>query len=318
MSDFLATLAARTTGTAPVLMPRRPVRFEGTDSPLAPRELTGEITPMAARWTGSDGAPVLSPPASTVAVGTSVPGSAPSTTVPAAQIPADSAPPSGGTVTPAAAGHSARSLPHEALARPSRLRWGESVDATGGERTSAAPGSAEPTDIWTTERADASRAERGVPAPRTVPAVDDRHARGPGLPGHDRPGVTSPRAVAPPWRPPSAPDGTPPRTGGRDVPDPPAVQGTPEAAQPAPQPTRPPEPLPTPRTVPGQFAGPFPGQNARRPRRENDAGPTTVHVTIGRVEVRAPAPAPRAPRPSRPTPAVMSLEQYLSRRAGGA
>lgn len=327
MSDFLATLAARTTGTAPVLMPRRPFRFEDTDSPPAPLELPGESTPTAARQPDSGGAPVPSPLTSTVAAGTPVPGSARSTTAPPAPIPADSArTPSGTTAASAAAGHSAPALPHEAPARPSRLRRREAVDATGGERTSTAPGSAEATDTRPTERAETSRAERELPAPGPVPAVDDRHVRRLGLPDHVLPGVTAPGpapgAVAPPWHPPSAPDGPPPRRGASDAPDRPGEQGTPGAAPPSsratPRPAPPPEPAPSPRTAPGPFTGPLPGQDARRSRRESEAGPTTVHVTIGRVEVRVPAPAPRAPHPSRPTPAVMSLEQYLSRRAGGA
>jgi hypothetical protein len=40
----------------------------------------------------------------------------------------------------------------------------------------------------------------------------------------------------------------------------------------------------------------------------------TIHVTIGRIEVRA-TPAPPAPR-QRPAPAVMSLDDYLKRREG--
>jgi hypothetical protein len=47
----------------------------------------------------------------------------------------------------------------------------------------------------------------------------------------------------------------------------------------------------------------------------NSATPQTVQVTIGRLEIRAtPPPAPPRPKP-RPAPAVMSLDEYLRRRA---
>lgn len=42
----------------------------------------------------------------------------------------------------------------------------------------------------------------------------------------------------------------------------------------------------------------------------------TIHVTIGRVEVRASSPSPPSRRP-RPQPAVMSLDEYLEQRASG-
>jgi hypothetical protein len=46
--------------------------------------------------------------------------------------------------------------------------------------------------------------------------------------------------------------------------------------------------------------------------------PTTVQVTIGRIEIRAAVPAaPRAGRPRR-QPAVMSLDEYLKQRGGGS
>ncbi len=56
------------------------------------------------------------------------------------------------------------------------------------------------------------------------------------------------------------------------------------------------------------------------PQREsssNSATPQTVQVTIGRLEIRAtPPPAPHRPKP-RPAPTMMSLDEYLRRRAGG-
>jgi hypothetical protein len=43
----------------------------------------------------------------------------------------------------------------------------------------------------------------------------------------------------------------------------------------------------------------------------------TIHVTIGRVEVRATPPPPAASRAQTKGPSVMSLEEYLGRRAAG-
>lgn len=48
-----------------------------------------------------------------------------------------------------------------------------------------------------------------------------------------------------------------------------------------------------------------------------DAAAPAIHVTIGRVEVRAPAPPPREPRRATPNPAVLPLNEYLRRRSGG-
>jgi hypothetical protein len=48
--------------------------------------------------------------------------------------------------------------------------------------------------------------------------------------------------------------------------------------------------------------------------------PPAVHVTIGRIEVRAtPAAPPATPRPQAqaPVPAPMSLEEHLRQRTGG-
>ena len=45
-------------------------------------------------------------------------------------------------------------------------------------------------------------------------------------------------------------------------------------------------------------------------------GPPPIHVTIGRLEIRATTP-PAPPRPASPTPARMGLDDYLHRAHGG-
>lgn len=50
---------------------------------------------------------------------------------------------------------------------------------------------------------------------------------------------------------------------------------------------------------------------------ESLARSPTIHVTIGRVEVRATPPPASPSRTQRPAPSVMNLDEYLRRRAGG-
>jgi hypothetical protein len=49
----------------------------------------------------------------------------------------------------------------------------------------------------------------------------------------------------------------------------------------------------------------------------NETQPASIHVTIGRIEVRATSAQPSAPKRSAPAPAAMSLDEYLRRRSGG-
>ena len=63
--------------------------------------------------------------------------------------------------------------------------------------------------------------------------------------------------------------------------------------------------------------GPVPGpQAAREPGAATTA--TTIQVTIGRIEVKATPPAAPRAAAARTTPPVMSLDQYLRARSGGA
>lgn len=55
----------------------------------------------------------------------------------------------------------------------------------------------------------------------------------------------------------------------------------------------------------------------RHDRRRSDEE-QTVHVTIGRVEVRASQPPPPPARVERPAPAILTLDEYLKQRSAGA
>jgi hypothetical protein len=88
-----------------------------------------------------------------------------------------------------------------------------------------------------------------------------------------------------------------------------------------------PAPIPAPaaRHVPERIEAASPARRERGERgpsgieeRRSEPLPPVINVTIGRIEVRAPAApsAPSAPRPEAPRPAV-SLEEYLQRRAEG-
>lgn len=58
-------------------------------------------------------------------------------------------------------------------------------------------------------------------------------------------------------------------------------------------------------------------ENGSSPSRETSAPPSTIHVTIGRVEIKATTPAPALSRTSPIKNQAMSLETYLQRRSNG-
>ncbi|MFE3765158.1 hypothetical protein ACFXPI_25750, partial [Streptomyces sp. NPDC059104] len=145
----------------------------------------------------------------------------------------------------------------------------------------------------------------------------------------------APRAPAAGPGPSDASEGAAPRP---DVPEPPAgghapVAGRPgrtttPAAQPraAAGPGSVPAPTPVSVSAPGYGYGY--GETRAGRRQEPDgpaggpaAGETTVHITIGRLEVRpGPRPAPAEPAPSvrrSPRGPAVPLEDYLRRRSGG-
>ena len=95
------------------------------------------------------------------------------------------------------------------------------------------------------------------------------------------------------------------------IPPPPPTPISPPKSQPESPPFRPVE-EPAPRSV----ALPKAIQNVSA-RGEMNHKPDTVHISIGRVEVRALVQS--NPRPSRPAskPTMMTLDEYLTRRAKG-
>jgi hypothetical protein len=92
----------------------------------------------------------------------------------------------------------------------------------------------------------------------------------------------------------------------------PAVLPT-SAAQPAP-PSEPVRAFPVARSRPGETPT-LPPRPPTARRQTEPAGPD-VHISIGRVEIKAvPGPAP-APRPERPRRPVLGLDEYLKERGG--
>ncbi|GLX39006.1 hypothetical protein Sros01_50790 [Streptomyces roseochromogenus] len=214
----------------------------------------------------------------------------------------------------------------------------------GAESEEPAAGSRPPADARTTEGARADRTDPAVPAAPVrvpapyAPAVPGAPVRG-GPPGPGRglpsgPAQAAPRTAGTGPGPSPAAAGAAPRPDGPDLP---AGSGAPPAARPG----RTPAPAAQPRAAarPGQVPEPAYGYGHRSgeayggPRagrgREPDgpaAGPvpgeTTVHITIGRLEVR---PGPPRPASADPAPAVrrpprapaVPLEDYLRRRSGG-
>ncbi|WP_371680467.1 hypothetical protein [Streptomyces sp. NBC_01276] len=214
----------------------------------------------------------------------------------------------------------------------------------GADSEEEAAGARPPSDAPTTACARAAGTAPGPavpPEPVRAPApyapaapVTGARVRGDALrPGHGVPTgreEAAPRAsAAGPGRPSDASEGAAPRPDGPDLP---AAAGTPVAGRPgrtvtpAAQPRAAAGPRSVPVPVPGYGHGYGEARAGRR--REPDgaaagpeAGETTVHITIGRLEVRsgprssAAEPAPSVRRPPR-EPAV-PLEDYLRRRSGG-
>jgi hypothetical protein len=285
MTDFLTDLLRRSRGQAGGLAPRLPSLFEpvaeaalqpAADEPAHP---VGGWPPPTDRP-----APALVPldepgrPASGAAV-------APPLGVVAARGPAD-----GASQRPPAA------RPEVAYQRLDELEWRLTVpaEAPPPERRADSPAPARPAG---------SAVAPGRPRPRPADAVTARpQAR------EDRasPAATTAPMDAVPVVATTAP--APPGTPGAEAPAPDRPDGPP------PPPDRPRPPRPGRLTAPARPDPPAAGP--RRPQLPPAAGDLTaaptVHVTIGRVEIRAvPAPPP-ARRP--PAARTTSLDDYLSER----
>jgi hypothetical protein len=69
--------------------------------------------------------------------------------------------------------------------------------------------------------------------------------------------------------------------------------------------------------VPGESPNPLASMAAPAMTPPERDAPPDVHISIGRIEVRAePAPLRKPPPASRPRPKLMSLEEYLGRGRG--
>lgn len=80
------------------------------------------------------------------------------------------------------------------------------------------------------------------------------------------------------------------------------------------------QPIPAPREPHRPVPLSIPSVDRRTEREPSPAqAEPVIHVTIGRLEIRATTPqTPAAPRRTREQPAVMSLDDYLRQRAGGS
>ncbi|MFJ2578028.1 hypothetical protein [Kitasatospora aureofaciens] len=164
-------------------------------------------------------------------------------------------------------------------------------------------------------RAEASPAERPVQDGTAVRGRESVAKEGSGTPGEHVPERQQETVALPkPRRGPYAEDDLPPLTGGTaGLPEVPEEHATPVE----PAGTDAPTAAASPPIRAQHSAPPHPATPPPTPRRERAAAPS-VHITIGRVEVRAqreaPVPPPRKLPERRPS---MSLEDYLRTRAQG-
>jgi len=199
----------------------------------------------------------------------------------------------------------------------------------------AEPGEDTPRDVTSPvrhPRTEAASAEGlRLPPRRTVQPeaiaelpVASRGARKQAVPadalGSVEPHRSSPRPAEPAQR------SEPPLTPARPALVPPPSQLQPTVGDTGPRAARSeidrPDQSPAQPATPPPFA-PLPRHEIPRVRpaaavtQQRQPGPPTIHVTIGRVEVRAVPPPPVATRPQRPTGPRLSLDDYLKLRAGG-
>jgi hypothetical protein len=270
MPEYLNLLAARLAGTAPLLQPRLPSRFE---PPARQPDLEGSLPGLTkSPWLAEEQAEETAP----------APASVQSPIIPKSDR----------ATTPIEQASQPESKPHARSTGPQVTAQATAVPGPAIPRVTALP-RVEPArpDFRTQETP--GPAVQPVPeipwteTPRAQKAVEVRIAR------------ASQTIESTPGMPPYRPEAV--------------IQ------QPRPKPASPqvePASLQTPRVPPAvQSPGTF-RPKASDPQATPPGQPTTIQVTIGRIEVHAaPPPAATGSRKSRSTP-LMSLEDYLKQRNG--
>jgi len=324
MSDFLGNLAARTLGLAPTVRPWLAARFEpaqGATLPLADTLLEWEAAPPA------NLAPVALPPASAGSL--AAPISPAPTPRPGRQLrptlgpvaltdsspaalfaPLDDSPPPPATAIsvaePQRAGGPLQSPP-------------PAVPAAQGAIVAALPVAGTPTAALPAPPAPRGWSEtappwHSIPPPASEPATTAEANRDPlARAVAEPPAPTVSRASAAAM--PAAQQAEPPARADAPAAAPVAAMSEPARSE---RPTVAAHPPPAPPVARPQVraAPPAAAPTGVPP----DAAPPTIHVTIGRIEIKATPPATVArPRSVAPAPApALSLDSYLRGRSGGA
>jgi hypothetical protein len=279
-TDFLSRIAAKAVGAAPLVEPRLPSRFE--TRPEGPAE-TGpawqEPLETEVEISAAPAVPARRRPAVELAA------TGPGPTEAEAADPVDEARPR----SPREAGRAERAA---AAAQPPPLPTPRLVAVT-----EPAPAS---------RRTEEAHAMADVPRPLLVP-----------------PPQAEPRKPPLSATPPPDPEPFPPPARERGRPSPPAPEAA-ESDRPVPNRLEEPARSSRPQAVAPDLAIRMPEVRPRPTRGEIRAAepappprPPVVNITIGRVEVRAPAAAAPPPRPARPSrPEPQSLADYLKQRGG--
>ena len=293
MSDFLTHLVQRALSPTAEVRPRFPSRFETAPSPVpfADADFANEekSPPRAPAQTATRFAEA--PGNSAATTEQNIPRQAASPTqenLREANAPVAAAPRMGATPSPSAARGESPVAVAIAPRDSTHERAGELPRGT----QSSSPQSASPPDLATTLSPE--KISRAAPTANRIST--------PPNPARAEPGSILPPSPEPP---------------------PHEAAARPAAFAPPPAPPRPRKPLeihatksPAPRTAESAAArAPAPRVASTAPVAEAP-GPPPIHVTIGRLEIRATTP-PAPPRPAAPTPARMGLDDYLHRARGG-
>ncbi len=322
MSDYLTNLVTRSFTATPVIQPRVPSLFEPTaeetfnrvQTPApaaeeAPSPASPAPLPPLASW------PLSIEPASPAAAGSFPPLAPPTNLRPRPPGP-----------SPAAAASAARSASEASSAVRSPASMPVIAEAP-------SPAAAAPGQLPAPPPRPVAPMSPGQPPSRPSPAVAALAATSPAAASIVIP-LASAAAVPPPNRlqndiePTSGANGLtniedksggPAEVAGYHPSRPAADAHTIQPVAPPPGAAKPARKFPAPvvRAVPREPAPPDSLEPSGAPRHHIPAPPApAIHVTIGRVEVRAvPPPAPKVAQPARPK---LSLDEYLAQRAGGS